>query len=229
MKLTLFCALAITLASCGMNRNVYKSSDFERQATKHQDVAILPLRITQTGHVGKIETEESIKVQNDKWGYVFQESLLTYTLKQTSKKRKSPVVAFQAIQKTNALLKEAGLTIDEAYEKQPEELAKLLGVDAVLMTTLEKDKNFSDGVAYGLAGARTILTVLGKPGTNASANSALAMNASDINMNSYLYNGTDSKLLWKTFRKGGADLPNEVNGIVEFYSNWIAKKLPYRS
>ncbi|MDB5196201.1 MAG: hypothetical protein JWP88_571 [Flaviaesturariibacter sp.] len=225
MKLTLFFTLAVALTACGVNKNVYKSSDFEAKAARHKIVALLPLRITQTGYIGKKETEEGIKAMNDKWGYAFQESLLTYTLKQTSKHKKSPVVDFQAIQKTNALLKDAGLTIDAAYEKQPEELAKLLGVDAVLMTTLEKDKNFSDGVAYGLGAARTVLNVIGKP----SSASALGVNASDINMNCYLYNGPDSKLLWKTFRKGGADLPNEVNGIVEYYSNWIAKKLPYRS
>jgi hypothetical protein len=229
MKLTLSFALAaILFTACSVNKDVYKSSDFSEKATRHRTVAILPLKITQTGHVGKKETEEGIRAANEKWGYSFQESLLTYALKQTSKHRKSPITSFQSIQKTNALLKDAGLDIEAMYEKQPEEIARLLGVDAVIMTTLEKDKNVSDGVAYGVAGARVILGAIGTPGTS-GARSAMSMNSSDINMNCYLYNGTDSKLLWKTFRKGGADLPHEVNGIVEYYSNWIAKKLPYRS
>ena len=118
-----------------------------------------------------------------------------------------------------------GLTTADVYSKQPEELAKLLGVDAVLMTTLEKNKNFSDGVAYGLAAGRTVLNILGQ----GTAGSALWLNASDINMNSYLYDAGNSKLLWKTYRKGGSSLPSNVDDLVQYYSNWIAKKLPYRS
>jgi hypothetical protein len=228
MKLNLLFILAISLAACNVNKDVYKSSDFAEKASRHKTVAILPLRITQTGHKSKTETEESIKAANEKWAYAFQESLLTYALKQTPKHKKSPVVSFQSIAKTNALLKDAGLTIDDMYTRQPEEIARVLGVDAVLMTTLERDKNFSDGVAYGLAAGRTVLNAIGKPGTSV-ASSALSLNSSDINMNSYLYDATDSKLLWKTFRKGGTDLPSDGNGVVEYYSNWIAKKIPYKS
>jgi hypothetical protein len=135
------------------------------------------------------------------------------------------MVSFQALQKTNAILKEANLTLDNMFDKKPEELAKLLNVDAVLVTSLEKNKNFSDGVAYGLAAGRAVLSVLGKSSTG----SVLWHNASDINMNSYLYDAGDSRLLWKTYRKGGTDLPNNVDDLVQYYSNWIAKKLPYRS
>jgi hypothetical protein len=55
------------------------------------------------------------------------------------------------------------------------------------------------------------------------------MNASDVNINCSLYDARDSKLLWKTYRDGGTDLPANVDGLIEHYSNWIAKKLPYRS
>jgi hypothetical protein len=228
MKLSLLFVLAISMASCKTHRDVYKSPDFEQKAARHRTVAILPMRITQTGHKAKTETEESIKAANEKWGYTFQETFLTYALRQTSKHKKSPVVSFQAIQKTNAVLKQAGFTIDQVYEMQPEEIAALLNVDAVLMTTVEKDKNFSDGVAYGMAAGRAVLGAIGKPATTV-AESALSVNSSDINMNSYLYNAGDSKLLWKTFRKGGTDLPSDVNGVIEYYSNWIAKRIPYKS
>lgn len=226
MRIVLLLILTVSLAACGTHKNVYKSSDFETKAYRHRTVAILPLQITQTGHVAKKETTADIKEANEKWGYVFQESLLSYTLRHTSKNRKEPMVSFQGTQKTNALLKDAGLTIDSMYSKTPEELARLLGVDAVIMTTLERDKNFSDGVAYGLAAGRAVLSVFSK---TAPYGSGLYQNSSDISMNSYLYDGKDGKMIWKTFRKGGTDLPSDVNGLVEYYSNWIAKKLPYRS
>lgn len=227
MRILLLFVLAVSIASCGTHRNVYKSGDFEAKAYRHKTVAVLPVNITQTGHISKKETAESIEAANEKWGYIFQETLLSYSLRHTSKNKKEPVIAFQGTQKTNALLNEAGLTdIDSIYNKTPEELAGLLKVDAVIMTTLERDKNFSDGVAYGLAAGRAVLNVLSR---SATVGAPLNQNSSDINMNAYLYDGKDGKMLWKTFRKGGTDLPADVNGQVEFYSNWIAKKLPYRS
>jgi hypothetical protein len=36
-------------------------------------------------------------------------------------------------------------------------------------------------------------------------------------------------LLWQTYRKGGTDLPSGVDDLVEYYSNWIAKRFPYKS
>jgi len=108
---------------------------------------------------------------------------------------------------------------------QPEVLAKMLKVDAVMITTLDKQKNFSDGVAYGLAAGRAVLGIFGQAG----ASNMLWMNASEINMNCALYDAGDSRVLWKTFRQGGTDLPKNVDDLVEYYSSWIARKLPYRS
>jgi hypothetical protein len=227
MRTSLLFIFSLILFSCGTNRNVYKSSDFANQAATHRTVAILPFHITQTGDVGKKESVESIKTANEKWAYVFQESLLSYALRHTSKNRKGQMVSFQGTQCTNAILNESGLSLDEIYTKRPEEVATLQGVDAVLMTTLEKDKNFSDGVAYGVAAGRAILSAVSKTGTAGYGLGRL--NAQDINLNSYLYNAKDGKLLWKTFRQGGSDLPTNTDDLVEFYSNWIAKKLPYRS
>ena len=225
MRPFLLAILSVSLAACGTNRAVYKSADFSQKSSVHQTIAVLPVHITETGHVPKNVSVEDVKAANEKWSLVFQESLHSYILKQTARNRKGQMVSFQGVQKTNAVLKEAGLTTADVYNKQPEELARILGVDAVLLTTLEKNKNFSDGVAYGLAAGRTVLNILGQ----GSAGNALWLNASDINMNSYLYDAGNSKLLWKTFRKGGSSLPSNVDDLVQYYSNWIAKKLPYRS
>ena len=220
--LTLFC---IVFLSCGSNKNVYKSADFESKSYRHQNIAVLPFHITQSGHKGKNTTDEAIRTANEKLGYTFQESLQAYLLRYTSKNRKGPIISFQGLQKTNTILSENKINIEEAYHRQPEELAKLLGVDAVLMTTLENEKNLNDGVAYGLKAGRTILGAIGQ-GDRAGI---LHVNSSDINMTAYLYDASDSKLLWQTSRKGGTDLPNSVDDLVEYYSNWIAKKFPYKS
>lgn len=224
MRTVLLSAFALLLFSCGTNKAVFQSPDFEQKTARHKTVAILPVQLVQTGHRPKDVSEETLKAANEKWGYIFQESLQSFILKQTHKNKKGQLVDFQSTQKTNALLKEKGLAIEAMYTKQPEEIAQLLGVDAVIMTTMNHNKNFSDGVAYGLAAARTVVNVLSKTATVGTG-----MNASDVNINCSLYDAGDSKLLWKTYRDGGTDLPANVDGLIEHYSNWIAKKLPYRS
>ena len=225
MRIFLPALFVLIFSSCGTNKNVYKSSDFETKAYRHHTIAILPFNITQTGHKSKNTTDETIKEANYKWGYAFQASLQAYLLKYTAKNKKGPIISFQSLQKTNAILTENNLEIEHIYQRKPEELAKLLGVDAVLMTSLENQKNFSDGVAYGLAAGRTILNAIGQ----GAKTPGLHMNVADINMNAYLYDAADSKLLWQTYRKGGAGLPNQVDDLVQYYSNWIAKKFPYKS
>jgi len=224
MRILYLSVLALFLFSCGTNKAIYQSPDFEQKTTRHQTVAILPVNLVQTGHLPKNVSEEDVKAANTKWGYVFQESLQSFILKQTQKNKKGQMVSFQATQKTNAILKEKGLSVESLYSKQPEEIAAFLGVDAVIMTTMNHNKNFSDGVAYGLAAARTVVNVFSRTATLGTG-----VNASDVNINCSLYDAQDSKLLWKTYRDGGTDLPANVNELIEYYSNWIAKKLPYKS
>ena len=225
MRTFILILVCIAFFSCRSNKNVYKSPDFETKAFQHQTIAILPFNITQTGHKAKNTTDEAIKEANIKWGYTFQQGLQGFLLKFASRNKKGPIVSFQSLQKTNAILLEHNIDIETAYHRQPEELAKLLGVDAVLMSTMENDKNFSDGVAYGLKAGRTLLNVIGQ----GNHSGVLNMNASDINLSVFLYDADDSKLLWQTYRKGGTDLPSNVDDLVEYYSNWIAKKFPYKS
>lgn len=224
MRIFYLTVLTLLFISCGTSRAIYQSPDFDQKTARHKTVAILPVYMVQTGHHPKDVSEANVKAANEKWGYVFQESLQSFILKQTQKNRKGQMVDFQATQKTNALLKEQGLSVEALYSKQPEEIARLLGVDAVIMTNMNHNKNFSDGVAYGLAAARTVVNVFSRTATLGTG-----VNASDVNINCSLYDAQDSKLLWKTYRDGGTDLPANVNELIEHYSNWIAKKLPYKS
>ncbi|MBB1285857.1 hypothetical protein HRH25_15845 [Flavisolibacter sp. BT320] len=224
MRIFYLTVLSFLIISCGTNKAIYKSPDFEQQTARHKTVAILPVYIVQTGHIPKDVSEEEIKAANEKLGYVFQESLQSYILKQTQKNRKGQMVSFQATQKTNALLKEQNLTVESLYSKQPENIARLLGVDAVIMTNMNHNKNLSDGFAYGLAAARTVVTVLSKTSTVGAG-----IRASDVNINCSLYDAEDSRLLWKTYREGATNVPANVNGLLDHYSHWIAKKLPYKS
>lgn len=224
MRTTLLSFLiAVLLFACGTNRHVFTAPQLQEfQGSK--TVAVLPFFVSQTGHRAKGVTDESIQKANDELGIVFQESLYSFLLKHTGRKKKEPLAVFQSTQQTNGLLRKTGWTIQEMYAKTPEELAQLLGVDAVVMTTLSSNKNISDGLATGLAIGQVVLAT-------ASQNTVLmpGINAADLNMNCSLYDKENGRLLWKTFRQGSTSMPGNANNLAEFYSNWIAKRFPLRS
>jgi hypothetical protein len=217
--------IVITLFSCHINKNIYKPADFDDKSGAVKTVAVLPFNLTSTGYRPKNVTEQDIRLANEKWGYTFQESLYSYLLFHCSKKKKGPITQFQALQQTNALLKEQNISIGDLYSKTPEAVAKLLGVDAIILTTLDQHKNMSDGAAYGIYAARTILNAA----TTKGAPLGSSIPSDNIKMNSYLYDHNKGDLLWKTFRQGSTDLPANREGQIDFFTNWIAKKFPYRS
>jgi hypothetical protein len=225
----LYLSIVVSLFACNVNRNVYKADDFDNQSATTQVIAVLPFQLTSTGYRPKNVTEQDLQQANERWGYTFQESLHSYLLSRSGRKRKGPVTQFQSLQKTNAILREQNLDLVTLYQKRPEEVAKLLGVDAVIMTTLEQHKNMSDGAAYGLFAARTVASVTrNNPGVN-TLGPVLWIPSDNVRMSCYLYGADNSNLQWRTFRQGGTDLPTSVQGQIDFFCDWIARKFPYKS
>jgi hypothetical protein len=226
-RILLMAAVVSGLLACNVNRNVYKAADFDSQSSTTRTIAVLPFQLTHTGYRPRNVTEQDLQQANERWGYTYQESLHSYLLSRGSRKRKGPITQIQGLQKTNALLQQHQLNIAAIYQKSPEELAKLLGVDAVMMTTLEQHKNMSDGAAFGLLAARTVANTVRNPGANAIG-SSLWIPSDNVRMSCYLYDGANSGLQWRTFRQGGTDLPTHVQGQIDFFCNWIARKFPYK-
>jgi hypothetical protein len=223
-KLLLLPLCVLLLISCRTNRSVYKSSGFDEKSSIVKTVAVLPFNIVSTGYREKTVSDADIKNANEKLGYNFQESLFNFLLETNGKKKKAPVTSFQPLQTTLAILAASKLDVATMYSKRPEELTRLLGVDAIVMTTLETHKNMSDGAAYGVYAARAILTQ-----TNVGGAPLFGISAGNIKMNSYLYANGGSELFWKTFRQGNNELPSNQQGQIEFFTFWIAKKFPFKS
>ena len=225
MKQTLPVLLFTTLiVSCGGRRSVYQSPDFDAANNQVRTIAVLPVQMIRTGHVGKNETQASIDAANERLGFAFQDMLYSFSADQTARNRRGHVVKFQSTRQTNSFFAQKGWNIDSIYVKSPETLAQMLGVDAVLMTTLNHNKNVCDGVAYGVNATCVVLaTVTGgrvvTPG----------IQASDVRLSVSIYNGQTGNVLWKSFHNGGAEIPAHVDDVVQWYAHWIARRLPYRS
>lgn len=89
-----------------------------------------------------------------KSGIDFQEKIYAWLLRRGQ--QRGYTVAFQDVRQTDARLRESGIPMDQLRTRTPQELARILGVDAVLTTSVRTSKPMSDGaaVAVGLiAGA----------------------------------------------------------------------------
>ncbi|MEJ6791881.1 MAG: hypothetical protein QNK89_03865 [Lacinutrix sp.] len=126
------------------------------------------------------------------------------------KKRGKMKVDVQDPKRTNALLKKEGITYENIEDQLPEDLAKLLGVDAIISGDYETNKPMSDGapIALGL--------VFGFFG---STNSAI------VNMS--IHNASDAELLWNYHKKVKGSIGSSPEDLVNILMRKASRRLGY--
>lgn len=124
--------LIVILSACASS-NDFLSENFARVRSTHQKIAILPF---------DVQFENPLNDQNDsKRKKVFskqereasldaQKELFAYAARQVQKGRYE--LAFQDFTKTNKVLSENGIKLEDIARQNKADLAKLLGVDAVI-------------------------------------------------------------------------------------------------
>ncbi len=135
------------LSSCGPQ--IYVAPSFEQAKRTHKTVAVLPFDVTiVTKKLPKGVTAEMIKEQEKNNGYSMQNHVYTYFLRQSG--RNKYTVGFQDIDKTNAKLESAKVPYDKMKSMPKEELAKILGVDAVISGKMVQEKPMNEGAALAV-------------------------------------------------------------------------------
>jgi len=122
-------------------------------------IAVLPYKMIFTGTLPKNVTEElKIKIETIE-SMAFQESLYKMLISKSKKVGRTHRLVFQPITTTNQILKDNGISIHQSWEMEPQELAKVLKVDAVVQSYIEKREFFSDGNKLKLMKSRPIFTM----------------------------------------------------------------------
>lgn len=118
-------------------------------------------------------------------------------------------IEFQDVQATNAILSKAGIDIHNLSNYTPQELAQLLGVDAVMGGSMQTDKPLSEGatVAIGVA--------FGVWGPTNSGN---------VTIN--LSNAADGALLWKYDKQLARGLGSDMTVLMDTLMRKASKKFP---
>jgi hypothetical protein len=213
MRISTLSTLALTLVvvfltACGPS--IYLAQDFRSYAPKHKKVAILPAAVTMElrPNQARKTTAEQLSTMEQQSGVNFQEKIYSWLLRRGQ--QRGYTVEFQDVTQTNSLLRESHIPYAELRTHSAQELAKILGVDAVLTTSVRTTKPMSDGAAVAVG------LLVGAWGATNQANITVNINESDA-----------GKLLWKYDYVASGSVFSSTENVVDMLMRNASKKFPY--
>ena len=209
-NLLLLLTLVVFSSTAIAQTNLYEHPDFDELTKEHTEIAILPfktqvklrpkqIKAMKEGDMEKLEKAESEGLQS---------GMHSWFLKR--KKRGSMKIDVQDPKRTNALLKKQGITYENIHDQLPEDIAKILGVNAVITGDYETNKPLSDGASIALG---FVFGVFG------STNTAV------INMS--IHNASDAELLWNYNKKVRGSIGSDSEDLVNILMRKASRRLGY--
>lgn len=189
------------------SKQVFESPELNSLTKQHKLVAILPFE-TKISYKKQPKgfSVEANRDQEKTMSKNIQLSMFTFLLR----KKDNYSVQFQDPEKTNILLKKAGV-LDKLDEHTKDEIAKILGVDAVLGGRFETEQTKSE--AGAIASAVMLGGLGGKTGTG-----TLFLTLND---------GKNGELLWRLFKTMDANITSSTDDLVERMMRKVARNFPY--
>lgn len=189
-------------------KQIFESPNLKEKIASQKSVAIIPFEVTiNYKKQPKNFSAEANKEQEKKMSKSVQTSMYTFLLR----KRENYAVTFQDVDKTNILLKKAGM-MDKLDEFTKDEIAKVLGVDAVIGGKYEIEQTKTE--AGAIASAVLFGGFGGKTGTG-----TLTMT---------INNGTDGDLLWRFYKTLDDSIATSTDDIIEHMMRKVSRNFPYQ-
>jgi len=206
----------------------YESPQFAERAQHHQVIAVLPFEMVLTGDPPSKLSAQQIAQIEEAESVAFQEAYYYRLLHQASVHRKHPIrIDIQSVETTNRLLAAAGIGVRESWGMSAKELSRVLRVDAVISTSVQKTRYLSDGESFGAD--------LGLQVVNEVTEGKLApflpwgiVKTHDIWANCELIDSLDGAVIWQTDFTQATDWQYSANQVIAGFTEELAKKFPYR-
>ena len=205
-----------------MCNRFYKNPYFETKAAGHQNVAILPYQILITGRMPKDLTPDVKRKIEEAESVAFQRSYYSQVHVVGARGKRALTVTVQPVEKTNQILADNGISIVDSWDKDPQALAKLLGVDAVIRNKAIKQRYLSDLESIGVQVGTSILNIaLGAPLWFGGGRTA------DVEVMSSIIAASDGDNLFSGRDEVSVDWSRPANEAVEQINRRIARRFPY--
>jgi hypothetical protein len=215
-KLVVPAVLAVSFAAAPAfaGAQQYLNPNFAAIAANHKTVAVLPFKVTiDTKRLKDVSLDVVHQNERDE-GVAFQKQLYIRLLQKSADEHYT--VGFQDADQTIALLTRAGIPLDSVAFHTKDEIAKLLGVDALISGTIQQSQPTSQGMAL------TQSLLIGVHGSTQR-----------VDISILVHNGTDGALLWSydhTDSGGGftGSIANNAEAMVKSLLKKVAGNFPYR-
>lgn len=209
MNKTLLIFLFISTYSISQTK-LYVHPDGDTYAKNTQTIALLPLNVQVKLRPKQLKdfTSEQIEEMEKNESLDIQKGMHTWFL--TRKKRGEFSKSIQTPQRTNALLKKAGIDIHTTSDYLPSELGKILGVDCVVMGSFETSKPMSDAASIAMG------ALFGAFGSTSSAV-----------CNIDFYDTRDDELVVNYLKKIKGSLGSDSQDLINILMRKVTRRIPY--
>jgi hypothetical protein len=212
--------MLIFFSSC---HRYYTSSSFEEKTSRHKRIAILPPQVVVTGNLPKNLSISYLEELTEKESKLFQQALYSNVLKRGNTGKYVLDVMVQPYTNTLAAFEKNNITVKDSWMMDDKELAELLDVDAVVRTSIQKERFMSDLASAGIDAGRKILdAVLKQPGTVPLG----ANKTNDIRATCTIV--SNGETLWNDSYTRSSDWNTPANDIIENITNNFARHFPYK-
>ena len=196
----------LTMLVVKAQKQEFSSPNLKSEIKKHRIVAILPFKVDISyKKLPKGFDAEGNKAQELKDSYGMQDGMYTYLLR----KADDYTVDFQDVQRTNILLKKAGI-MDKLDETLQDSICRLLKVDALIKCSYAYEKTGTEGGAI----AKTLLFGFG--GSVASGTLTMQIN-----------NGTNGEMIWRYYNIMKEAAFSSSADLMERTMRKVARNFPY--
>lgn len=203
-------SLSIAPAAALAGAQKYTHPQFAELTKDHKTVAVLPFTVNiDKKNLGKNTTIEMVEKSEQEESMEFQRQLYARFLQRSQEGEYT--VGFQDVDQTNALLAKAGIPTDSLSVHTRDEIARALGVDALISGSIHQARPTSTGAAV----AQTLL--IGFSGSTQRV---------DINLT--VHNGADGSLLWSYDHTDKGGLANSAEAMTKSLLKKVAGNFPYR-
>ncbi len=209
MKNLFFIFLLFSTYSISQTK-LYVHPDGDTYAKNTQTIALLPLNVQVKLRPKQLKdfTSEQIEEMEKNESLDIQKGMHSWFL--TRKKRGEFSKSIQTPQRTNALLKKAGIDIHTTSDYLPSELGKILGVDCVVMGSFETSKPMSDAASIAIG------ALFGAFGSTSSAV-----------CNIDFYDTRDDELVVNYLKKIKGSLGSDSQDLINILMRKVTRRIPY--
>lgn len=145
-QVLLLLSFSVLITSCARKRMMERVQRYNIKT-----IAILPAQLEVTGNIPKKLTPEQMQQLINRNTRFLNQALYTDLVQYVDTRlRRYSQVEFQSAERTKKLLEEKGITDSASWQMDPADLAKILGVDAVVATKVTQQHILDDDVAMGI-------------------------------------------------------------------------------